>query len=70
MEKSICDTIEPMLASVQEEVNDPELTFKLRTARQLIMACDHEINTLTKTLDEVELDDETMEKLRQLGYLD
>ena len=70
MREASCDTAETMLASVQEEVDDSELVFKLRTARQLIVACDDKIDTLAETLDEAELDDETVENLRQLGYLE
>ena len=42
MGRSICDTADTMLASVQEELEDEDLVFKLRTARQLIVACKNE----------------------------
>ena len=70
MGKVPCDTVQTMLASVQEEVDDSELIFKLRTARQLVMACEENMNTLEEAVAEAELDEETREKLRQLGYLD
>jgi len=70
MGKVPCDTVQAMLASVQEEVGDSELIFKLRTARQLVMVCEENMNTLEEAVAEAELDEETRKKLRQLGYLD
>ena len=70
MGKVPCDTVQKMLASVQQEVDDSELIFKLRTARQLVMVCEEDMDTLGEAVDEAELDDETKEKFRQLGYLD
>ena len=69
MAKTICDTMETMLASVQEEIDDPDLAFKLRTARQLSIACKDQVTTYQQTLEEVELDEETAERLQDLGYL-
>ena len=70
MPKEPCNTVETMLTSVQDEVDDSALVFKLRTARQFIMACDFKVDTLMEAVDEADLDDETIENLRQLGYLD
>ena len=42
MEPSACETADTMLASIQEELEDDDLVFKLRTARQLITACKEE----------------------------
>lgn len=69
MEKTICDTIEMLLASVQDDVDDPALEFKLRTARQLNVACQEQFRTYHKTLENAELDEETEAMLRELGYL-
>jgi hypothetical protein len=69
MGSSICDTVDTLLASVQEEVNDPELVFKLRTARQLNLACKDEMDSFQQTLQNAEIDEETEARLRELGYL-
>ncbi len=70
MDEAVCDTVDTMLASVQADVNDPDLTYKLRAARQLLVACKDENEAFKHTLESVELDDETAEQLRRLGYLD
>lgn len=70
MGKSICETTESLLASVQEEIDDPDLSYKLRTARQLALACKHHHEMFEQTLEQAELDSETVENLRELGYLE
>ena len=58
-----------LLASVQDDVDDPALEFKLRTARQLNVACEEQFRTYHETLESVDLDADTEEMLRELGYL-
>lgn len=70
MDEAVCDTVDTMLASVQAEVDDPELTYKLRTARQLLVVCKEQNEDFKQTLETVDLDEETAEQLRRLGYLD
>lgn len=69
MDPSVCDTTDTMLASVQEEIEDDDLTFKLRTARQLILACKDEQIEYQEAIKKAELDDETEARLEELGYL-
>jgi hypothetical protein len=69
MGSSICDTVDALLASVQEEINDPDLIFKLRTARQLSLACKDEMDAFQQTLGNAEIDEETEARLQDLGYL-
>ena len=69
MRPSVCDTADTMLASVQEEIEDDDLSFKLRTARQLILACKDEQIEYQQALQSAELDDETEARLEELGYL-
>lgn len=69
MRPSVCDTADTMLASVQEEIEDGDLTFKLRTARQLILACKDENIEYQQALQNADLDDETEARLEELGYL-
>ncbi len=66
---SVCDTVETLLASVQEEIEDDDLTFKLRTARQLNLACKDEMEAFQSTIENADLDEETETRLRELGYL-
>jgi hypothetical protein len=55
---------------VQEEVTDPELTFKLRTARQALVTLEEQYTAGQEALERADVDEETLESLRQLGYLD
>ncbi|MFA9517374.1 hypothetical protein ACERIT_09180 [Halopenitus sp. H-Gu1] len=68
-QQTTTESIESLLASVQEHVDDPELSFKLRTARQKVVLCDDRLNEYEKALDNAEIDQQTLENLRQLGYL-
>lgn len=70
MGDAIPDTIETLLASIQEDVDDKELSYKLRTARQLNLIIKERTEDARATLDEAELDEGTVERLQQLGYLD
>jgi hypothetical protein len=70
MGETLAEKIDTMLASVQEELDDSELSFKLRTARQLIVAYDTQLQQHGKALDESTLGDDTIERLSQLGYLE
>jgi hypothetical protein len=69
MGTSICDTVETLLASVEEELDDPDLIFKLRTARQLNLACKDEMTAFQRTVEQADLDEETETRLEELGYL-
>lgn len=69
MGTSICETVDSLLASVQEDVEDQDLTFKIRTARQLILGCKDEITTIQQTVEDADIDEETEARLQELGYL-
>jgi hypothetical protein len=64
------DHIDTMLKSVQEDVTESELTFKLRTARQLCDALKEQYTAGQEAIERADIDEETLESLRQLGYLD
>ena len=70
MGQTLAGDIDEMLASVQEQVEDSELRFKLRTARQLVMVYDERLREHGKSLDGENLDSEALENLRRLGYID
>lgn len=68
MGDTICETIEKILEPVQDEIDDRELSYKLRTARQLAIACQNYHEKVEHTLEDADLDQETVETLRDLGY--
>jgi uncharacterized Ntn-hydrolase superfamily protein len=70
MKQPIAEKIDTMLANVQDEVDDSELSFKLRTARQLLMVYDEQLREHREALAEDDIDEEALENLRELGYLD
>ena len=70
MEQTLAEDIDQMLTSVQEQLDDPELTYKLRTARQLVMVYDGVLREHGKSLDQGDLDPEALENLQRLGYID
>ena len=70
MEEPLADKIDEMLASVQDEVDDPDLSFKLRTARQMLVVYDEHLRKHREALDETDLEENPLENLRRLGYID
>ena len=69
MAETTYEAIERLLASVQEEVDDSEVSYKLRTARQLIKLSKDRTELYEEALEDAELDSEAIERLHQLGYL-
>lgn len=64
------DTIDRLLVGVQEGIDDPDASFKLRTARQLLVLLDEQHEAGLVALAEADLDEDSRENLRQLGYLE
>ena len=58
--------IDTILKSVQEDVTDAELRFKLRTARQLCDAMKEQYIEGQQAAETVGIDEETIESLREL----
>lgn len=69
MGETICGTIEQLLASVQDQIDDTAVSYRVRTARQLAVACQYNHERAEETLAEADLDQETVEQLREYGYL-
>ncbi|AGB33181.1 hypothetical protein C488_16477 [Natrinema pellirubrum DSM 15624] len=69
MPDTTIETINTMLDSVQGELEDPDLRFKLRTVRQLLLVIEERHDIGRDALADADLDDSTREDLQQLGYL-
>lgn len=65
----VLETIERLLEGVQKEVDDPDASYKLRTARQLLSVLEQRNEDMSAAVEEVESDEELREQLRDLGYL-
>lgn len=70
MKKNLFEHIDTMLENVQEDVTDSDLAFKIRTARQSLVIIEEQYAAGQEALEETDIDDGTLESLRQLGYLD
>jgi len=70
MPSATLDTIEELLQSVQDDVNDSETVYKIRNARQLVQVLKQKHDDLDKAIDETITDEEILENLRELGYFE
>lgn len=70
MEEDLFKHIDAMLQDVQEEVTDTEVAFKVRTARQLLVPLEEQYTAGQAALEQADIDDETLDSLRQLGYIE
>ena len=64
------DTVHQLLATVQDTVTDEDAAFRLRTARQLLYVVEERHSMGKRALLDADIDDDTLENLRSLGYLD
>jgi hypothetical protein len=69
MAGDVLETIERLLEGVQKEVDDPDASYKLRTARQLLTVLKQRNEDLSAAVKGVRSDDELRERLQDLGYL-
>jgi len=70
MAPTTVETIDTMLAAVQQESDDSEQRFKLRTARQLLHVLEAQHDVGREAVGEAALDDDTRDDLEELGYLE
>jgi len=64
------ETIEHLLNGAAEEATNPEVRYKLNSARQLLKVLEHRENELHETVADSVDDAELLADLRDLGYLD
>ncbi|MFC6754033.1 hypothetical protein [Halorubrum tibetense] len=62
-------TIEELLEQVQKDIENPDASYKLRTARQLLSILEQRNEDLSVAVSEAVSDDELRDRLRELGYL-
>jgi len=70
MPTTTLDTIDELLEGVQEDVDDSETAYKLRSARQLVHVLRQRQRDLDEAIDETIADEEILANLSELGYLD
>ena len=59
-----------MLEGVLNDVDDPEMKYKLRSARQLMLVVQQRHDTLDEAIDTAVDDEAILSNLRDLGYID
>lgn len=52
MSETVYETLDTLLATVHEKIDNPELAYKLRTARQLTVVCEDQIKAYEETLED------------------
>jgi hypothetical protein len=70
MAKTAVGTIETMLQSALDSVDDDEVKYKLRQSLSLLNAVELHHGEAREALEDVDLDSEIKENLRDLGYLE
>lgn len=70
MSKTTVETTRQLLESALDEVDDSEVSFKIRSALQLLVLIEERTEEAKKTIGKANIEDETRERLRELGYFD
>jgi len=70
MAETTLDTIDELLAGAFDDVDDPDVRYKLRSARQLVQVVQQRHETLDEAIDEAVDDEAILSNLRDLGYMD
>ena len=70
MAETTLDTIDELLQGAFDDVNDPDVRYKLRSARQLLQVVQQRHETLDEAIDDAISDEQIMSNLRDLGYIE
>lgn len=69
MAETTIDALRDILQSLLEETENDDISFKLRTALQLLVVIEDQHQMAQRAVDEADLDPEIRESLRKLGYM-
>ena len=70
MAETTLETIDELLEGAFADVDDPDVQYKLRNARQLVRVIQQRHDTLDAAIDETVTDEALMNTLRDLGYVE
>jgi len=70
MAETTLNTIDELLEGAFDDVNDPDVRYKLRSARQLLQVVQQRHETLDEAIDDAISDEQIMSNLRDLGYIE
>ena len=70
MAQTTLGTIDELLENAFDDVDDPDVRYKLRSARQLVQVVQQRHESLDEAIHDAVDDEEVMETLRDLGYVE
>jgi hypothetical protein len=70
MAETTLGTIDELLEGAFDDVDDPDVRYKLRSARQLVQVLQQRQDSLDEAVHDAIDDKEIMSTLRDLGYID
>ncbi|OYR53763.1 hypothetical protein [Halorubrum halodurans] len=70
MAKTTLETIDELLEGALDGVDDPETRYKLRSARQLLHVVRRRHDGVDEVVEDAVTDEDVIDGLRELGYLD
>ncbi|RLM88035.1 hypothetical protein [Haloarcula sp. Atlit-7R] len=70
MAETTLDTIDKLLEGAFDDIGDPDVRYKLRSARQLLQVVQQRHETLDEAIDDAVSDEQIMSNLRDLGYIE
>ncbi|RLM95015.1 hypothetical protein [Haloarcula sp. Atlit-7R] len=68
MAETTLATIDELLEGTLDDVDDPDIRYKLRSARQLLQVVQQRQDIMDEAIDTAIEDEEVLQNLRDLGY--
>ena len=70
MSETTLDTIGQLLKRAADETDNPEVRYKINSARQLLRVVEHDEALFYEQVNDAVEDEIVLERLRELGYLE
>ncbi|AUG49295.1 hypothetical protein BVU17_17130 [Haloarcula taiwanensis] len=68
MAETTLATIDELLEGTLDDVDDPDIRYKLRSARQLLQVVQQRQDIMDEAIETAVEDEEVLQNLRDLGY--
>ena len=70
MVREALDTVDEILEGAMNDIDDSDAVYKIRSARQLLELAKQRHRDHDEAIEEIISDDEVLDDLRDLGYVD
>jgi hypothetical protein len=70
MVRDTLETIDELLEGVMNDVDDSDVRYRLRSARQLLELAKQRYKDHDEAIEDIVEDDEILKDLRELGYVE